>query len=156
MGPSSRLQSDLTSSTSCTPTSERTLDRPPESRRLPASRPLPSPGVPVERLLESHECEVAEPTDPARPLSVTCAEAVGCSLHSRPGGDGTKSVTSTSDDTPLQALSLPLVFQLWLWPRATEWTPFQRSRSSSPTTPRTTRRPSRPSICSSSWALGTM
>merc|ERR1739848_650704 len=147
MGPSSRLQSDLTSSTSCTPTSERTLDRPPESRRLPASRPLPSPGVPVEPSLESRECEVAEPTDPARPLSVTCAEAVGCSLHSRPGGDGTRSVTSTSDDTPSPALLPPPECQLWLWPRVIESMRCQRFLWSFLTTPRTTRRPSRPLTC---------
>jgi len=50
-------------------------------------------------LLESLESEVVEPTDPVKPLSVTCAEEVECSLHSKLGDDGTNGATSTNDDT---------------------------------------------------------
>merc|ERR1711881_33601 len=75
---SSRPQSEVTSSTSSTPTSERTPDRPPESRKSLVNRRPPNHGVPVE------------------PLSVTCAEEVECSLHSKPGDDGTNDATSTN------------------------------------------------------------
>merc|ERR1711881_538629 len=95
---SSKPQSEATSSTSSTPTSERTPDRPPESKKSLVNRPPPNHGVPVEPLLESLESEVAEPTDPVKPLSVTCAEEVECSLHSKPGDDGTNDATSTNDD----------------------------------------------------------
>merc|ERR1712160_148131 len=91
--PFSKPQSEVTSSTLSTPTSERMLDKLPESKRSLVNKPPLNPGVPVELLLVFLESEVAEPTDPAKPLSVVC------SLHSRPGGDGTKSATSTNDDT---------------------------------------------------------
>jgi hypothetical protein len=62
------------------------------------NKPPLNHGVPVELLLESLESEVVEPTDPVKPLSVTCAEEVECSLHSKPGDDGTNDATSTNDD----------------------------------------------------------
>merc|ERR1712151_293740 len=80
--PSSKPQSEATSSTSSTPTSERTPDRPPESRKSLVNNPPPNHGVPVEPLLESLESEEVE-----------------CSLHSKPGDDGTNDATSTNDDT---------------------------------------------------------
>merc|ERR1712231_23370 len=82
--PFSKPQSEVTSLTLSTPTSERMLDKLPESKRSLVNKPPLNPGVPVELLLVFLESEVAEPTDPAKPLSVICVEAVAQKVQHQP------------------------------------------------------------------------
>merc|ERR1711953_189003 len=110
--PSSALQSGTTSSTLSTLNWGKTLDKPLVSRKSLASKPLPNPGEPVGPLPVSQGSEVAVPTGLVKPLLVTCAGPVGCSLLSKPGGNGTGCATSTKGDTLPPPLLLPLVCQV--------------------------------------------
>merc|ERR1712127_940618 len=81
--PFSKPQSEVTSLTLSTPTSERMLDKLPESKRSLVNKPPLNPGVPVELLLVFLESEGAEPTDPAKPLSVPCVVSNACQEYKK-------------------------------------------------------------------------
>merc|ERR1711988_1715203 len=97
----------------------KTLDKPLVSRKSLANKPLPNPGEPVGPLPVSQGSGVAVPTGQAKPLLVTCAEPVGCSLLSKPGENGTECATSTKGGTLPPPLLPPLECQDSLWLKVT-------------------------------------
>merc|ERR1711937_456694 len=113
--PYSAPPSEMMSSLLCTPLWLRTEDRlTVSSTSKVTSTPL-NLGVLVALSPVFPEFLVPVPTDPVRPLSVTCAVRDACSLPSAPGENGTRSRTSPRRDTPLPPLSPPLPALPSLW-----------------------------------------
>jgi hypothetical protein len=92
---------------SCTPTLQRTEDKDMPFTGLQDKNTLLNHGVLVEQWQEFQEFPDQELTDQDRLLSVTCAEVLECSLHSRSGENGTEEPISLKEDMPLLQLSLP-------------------------------------------------
>merc|ERR1711988_837923 len=124
----------------------KTLDKPLVSRKSLASKPLPNPGEPVGPLPVSQGSGVAVPTGQAKPLLVTCAEPVGCSLLSKPGENGTECATSTKGGTLPPPLLLPLGCQDSLWLKVTMLNLSLRCLWSLITTLKNAKRPKTPEV----------
>ena len=94
-------QSGTISSTSFTAPSLRTEDKVTPFSGKPVLNTPPNHGEPVEPSQESLESLVPELPELVKPLSVTCAERLECSLHLRSGENGIKDATSPKEDMPL-------------------------------------------------------
>jgi len=104
----------------------------PFSTKLVLSTPL-NPGVQVEPSLVFQESQVPVPPELVKPLSVTCAERLECSLHLRFGENGTLRLTSSKEDPLLPQPSLHQHAPHSLWLEVITSKMSQNSHSSSTT-----------------------
>jgi hypothetical protein len=124
---SSPFQSETILSTSFIAASPKTEDKVmPSSTKPELNTPL-NHGEPVEPSQEFLEfLEVVLP-ELVKPLLVTCAERLECSLLSKSGENGIKSATSLKEDMLLHLHLLPLLALLLLWPEDIKLKVFQNS-----------------------------
>jgi len=123
-------QSETISSTSFTAALLRTEDKVTPFSGKPVLNTPPSHGEPVEPSQESLESLEVELPELVKPLSVTCAERLECSLLSRSGENGIKNAMSLKEDMPLLLPSPLLPAPHSSWPEDTKLMEFQSSHLS--------------------------